>query len=279
MSPHPPEELVRVQAFLQAAFRNDALLTDHGPLGARIAEHITGNDRLTPAEQAELYREQFFLRHVDSLIEDHPGLVFYLGDDQFSVFARSYLAAHPPKTPSLRDLGADIASFAASSASMPEHLRELATDMARYELCVIDLFDCTDAPPRDTARLAALPEEAWLTKSLVFTPILRLFEFRHRVPELRRAIKQGELTDREPPPAAPVYYGIFRTDEGIVYEHLSAEAYALLLLLQGGEPLGSACEKLSQSIPEERVAQVEAEVGTWFQQWASWGWILDVKMS
>src|SRR5262249_54290227 len=156
------------------------------------AEHVSGNDRLTPAEQADIYRRQFFLRHVDALIEDHPGLVHYLGDDGFDDFARAYLAAYPPKTPSLRDLGADIATFAAAHHGLPEELRGICVDMARYELCMIDVFDAADVPPPDRARLASLPQEAWLTRPLVLTPHLRLFEFGYPVPELRVAIKKGD---------------------------------------------------------------------------------------
>lgn len=271
-------QLDRVQSFLKDAFQLPRAIPDDPALVPLVAEHVSGNDRLSPAEQADIYRRQFFLRHVDSLIEDHAGLVHFLGDDGFDAFARAYLAKHPPRTPSLRELGADIATFAATHQGLPEHLRGVCTDMARYELYIVDLFDMADVPAPDAQRLATIPEEAWLTRPLVFTPLLRLFAFGYPIPDLRIAIKKGECAS-EPPPRAPVYYGIFRRDDMISFESLTPEAHALLQLLMSGEPLGAACEKLSASLSNERAAEVEGNVARWFQRWASWGWILDVDMA
>lgn len=272
-----PSQLARVQSFLKDALRLPTSLPGDAALAAPIAEHITGNDRLSPAEQADLYRRQFFLRHVDSLVEDHAGLVHYLGDDGFEALAYAYLEKHPPRTPSLRDLGADIAAFVETWEGLPAHLRGVCTDMARYELIMVELFDAADVPPPDAQRLAALPQEAWLTQPLVLTSLLRLVEFRHPVPDLRVAIKLGDCA-KEPPPPEPIRYGIFRMDDRISFHRLSSEAHALLSLLMDGEPLASACERLSQTLTEESASRVEAEVGEWFQRWASWGWILDVKV-
>ena len=43
---------------------------------------IAGNDRLTPEEQAEIYREQFWLRHRDVLRDDYPALRHLLGEER-----------------------------------------------------------------------------------------------------------------------------------------------------------------------------------------------------
>jgi len=296
-------ELDRVQGFLQEILRRDGELTESPDLAPRIAEHITGNDRLSPAEQADLYREQFFLRHVESLEEDHIGIAHYLGEEAFDAFARAYLRAHPPRTRSLRDLGADLATFAATYDGFPEGLRDLVVDMARYELLLVDVFDAADVPPPDGPRLAAIPEDVWLTRPLVWTPHLRLLALSYPAPELRIAAKKaaheaaheahpGEAAlalehhahlhaadgaPKAPPPREPAYYGIFRRDDIVAFERLTAEAHGLLELLTAGESLASGCEKLSSRLTDEEAAKVEAEVGAWFQRWASWGWILDVR--
>jgi len=270
-----PSQLERVQSFLKDAFQLPRAIPDDPALAPQIAEHVTGNDRLSPVEQADIYRRQFFLRHVDALIEDHAGLVHFLGDDGFETFARAYLAKYPPRTPSLRDLGADIATFTETYEGMPEGLRGVCADMARYELAIVDLFDMADVPPPDAQRLAAVPEAAWLTRPLVLTPLLRLFAFGYPIPDLRMALKTGECA-KQPPPREPVYYGVFRKDDMISFESLSPEAFELLQLLRGGRSLAAACEALSQSLTDERASMVEDDVGSWFQRWASWGWILGV---
>lgn len=294
-------ELDRVQGFLQELLRRDDDLATSPELAPRIAEHVTGNDRLSPVEQADLYREQFFLRHIESLEEDHLGIVHYLGEEGFDAFARAFLRAHPPRTRSLRELGADLATFAATHEGLADELRDLVVDMARYELTLVDVFDAADVPPPDGARLAAIPEDVWLTRPLVWSPHLRLLAFAYPVPELRIAAKRASLDgDHEahpgeaalgahrahhadvalakaPPPREAAYYGVFRRDDVVVFERLTAEAHGLLELLTAGESLASACEKLSARLTDEETAKVEAEVGAWFQRWASWGWILDVR--
>ncbi len=279
-----PRSLSETMGFLQGVFRLPEAIPDDPSLAPRVARHITGNDRLSPSEQADIYRRQFFLRHVDALADDHAGLVHYLGDEGFERLARAYLEEHPPRSYTLRDLGADLATFVETWDGLDEPVRSLCIDMARYELCVVEIFDAVDVPPPDAARLASVPQEAWLTRPLVFTPHLRLFRFDHPVPDLRRAIKKAgleedapELPPREPPPKEPSHYGIFRRDDMIAYERLTPEAHALLTLLTRGTPLAAACEDLSQTLTEEAAARVEAEVGGWFQRWASWGWILDVE--
>ncbi|HEX7668691.1 MAG TPA: hypothetical protein VF395_03865, partial [Polyangiaceae bacterium] len=53
------------------------------PPDARVSElaavHLAGNGRLAPDRQLEIYREQFWLRHTASLLEDFPGLSGVLG--------------------------------------------------------------------------------------------------------------------------------------------------------------------------------------------------------
>src|SRR5689334_17295103 len=100
--PAPLEEL---QGFLEQAFRRHEPIVSDESAAAACGAHVRGNDRLTPAEQTDIYRRQFWLRHIESLQEDYIGLAHVLGEDGFDAFCHAYLDAHPPRTPSLRDLG------------------------------------------------------------------------------------------------------------------------------------------------------------------------------
>ncbi len=281
----PASSLATVQTFLQSAFRLPGEIPGNVAVEPQVREHITGNERVSPSEQADIYRRQYFLRHVDALLEDHAGLTHYLGEDPFERLCRAYLAEHPPRSYTLRDLGADLATFVARWDGMPPDLRPICFDMARYELCIVATFDAEDVPMPDGARLMAIPSEHWLTKRLLFTPLLSLHQFHYPVPELRRAIikagtEEGLMVPPVlPPQPSPCYYGIFRRDDTIAYETLSAEAHALLTLLLHGKPLAAACEDLSRNLSTEAFASLEADVSFWFQKWASWGWILGVADS
>src|SRR5262245_10531800 len=100
---------------------------------------IGGNDRLSPVEQLEIYREQFWLRHTSSLVEDFPGLSGILGQASWEQLVEAYLAAVTPESYTLRDLGQRLPEFVAR-ASFLEH-RELCTDMARLEWAYVEAFD------------------------------------------------------------------------------------------------------------------------------------------
>src|SRR6188474_2074542 len=78
---------------------------------AAAAERVTGNARLLPVDQVEIYREQFWLRHSASLVEDFPGLGGILGQDDWERLIEEYLEAVPPVAYSLRDLGERLPAF------------------------------------------------------------------------------------------------------------------------------------------------------------------------
>ena len=56
-----------------------------------------------------------------------------------------------PRTPSLRDLGADIVRFAEVYPGFPTDRRGLAIDMVRYENAFVDVFDGPEYAPLNPA--------------------------------------------------------------------------------------------------------------------------------
>lgn len=275
--------LERIQGLLAGAFRREEPVTGDAALAAACAEHVAGNDRLTPAEQVDIYRRQFWLRHVDSLAEDYIALRYVLGEDAFESFCHAYLTAHPPRAPSLRDLGADIPGFAERYQGFPPARRDLCVDLARYENAFIEIFDGPEPPPLDPDKLRSLPPEAWDTARIVLHPLLARMTVGHPVHRIRFAVKSGESPDlaeicADGVTRDPIHLAVFRKDLTIRYEELEPEAARLLDGLAEGVPLVPACAAAAEGIPEARAAELEAKVATWFQQWTSWGVIVDVAL-
>ncbi len=270
----PPAGLASLMGELTRMFTADAPLPGDAELAGRCREHVAGNERLTPAEQADIYRRQFWLRHHDALREDYPALAHVLGEDGFDAFSRAYLAAHPPASFSLRDLGRHVASFAAAHEGFPPALAELAREVARYEHALVDLFDGASPPPLDPAKVTGMPEEGWSTARIVLHPLLALMQLRYPAHVLRSELRQG----RSPALPAPraVRLAVFRSaaDLTIRYEELEPPAFALLEALGRGVPLVAACEAVAAG--EAAGVPLGARVGAWFQQWTSWGLIADV---
>ena len=275
-------QLDGLMGLLSGAFRRGSPIPEDAGLSAVCAEHVTGNDRLSPAEQVDIYRRQFWLRHVDALRDDYPGLAFVLGDDLFEAFCRAYLAACPPTSPTLRDLGSDIVRFAQTYDGFPEGKAALARDMVRYENAFVDLFDGADPPPLDPAKVQGMPEDGWATARIVLHPLLVRMRLDHPVHRVRAALRDtrpdgadGEVGAELPVPR-PVHLALFRKDLVIRYEELDPLAFALLDALAQGTPLVPACEEISMGLDDEAGAALAGSVQAWFAQWTAWGFLVDV---
>jgi hypothetical protein len=268
-------DLLATQTFLVSVTRRDTPTTKDPALVEASAQFVTGNDRLSPAEQVEIYRQQFFIRHEEALRDDYPGLQRILGEDATSAFFHRYLEAHPPKTPYIRDLGADLPAFAAKYDGFPAERRDLAVEMARYELELVEVFDGPDVPPLDTAKLSGMSEDDWQTARIVLHPLVVRLSFSYPVHRLRVAIKNGEEVTLPDAPS-PVHLLVFRQDLIPRFEELSPEAYALIGALGEGVPLVPALERVAGALPPERQEYVMSNIGAWFRLWTAWGVVVDI---
>jgi hypothetical protein len=276
-----PAELSEMQAFLGAAFRRQRPIVEDAEVAAAAGAYVAGNERLTPAEQADIYRQQFWLRHFAALAEDYLGLAALLGEDAFDDFVTAFLTAVPPRHPSLRDLGDGIVAFAEGYAGFAPSLRAAALEMVRYEHAIVEVFDAAEPPLLDGAKLAALPEDAWERATIVLHPRLYRWRLAHPVHSFRLAAKAAADAGEEAPPfPAPreVRLALYRRELTVSYEELPAEAYDLLEALAGGEALVPACNRIAAQLGEAEGEALGASIGPWFQQWTAWRWIVDVVL-
>lgn len=244
----------------------------------RFAEtHLSGNERLSPVEQLEIYREQFFLRHTDSLVEDFPGVGGILGQAAWDELVWDYLATVPPTSYDLAELGADLPNFIATRAGLEP--RELLVDMATLEWNHVIVFSAPDRPRLDPAKLASVPEGAWESARLVPDPGLRLQRVRYPVVALRRRLLAARDEHANEPVALPdpepACLAVHRRERLIHHDVLEAAAYELLLAIIDAEPLGRACETAAGRAGialEELGHRLEG----WFGEWAGRGYVVDV---
>jgi hypothetical protein len=240
-------------------------------------EHLAGNERLSGVEQLEIYREQFYLRHTASLVEDFPGVGGILGQDDWDRLIWDYLESEPPTSHDLAELGAGLAAFI-ETRDWLEH-RELLVDMARLEYSHMLVFDAPDAAPLDPAKLAAVPEDAWERALLVPDPGLCLLAQSFPVAALRREI----IAQRDDLEAAPIplpgpekgFLAVHRRKRAIYHDRLEPRAHALLSAVARGEPLGAACESAARAL-DITVDTLAAELEQWFADWSARGYLVDV---
>jgi hypothetical protein len=263
-----------MQRAMADALRSATPLASDTDASAAAETIARGNDRLTPSMQLDIYREQFWLRHLDILEDDFRSLAHRVGDDAFEALAKAYLQAFPPRSFTLRDLGRDLAQFVVATAPWSDDA--LVGELARVEWAFVEAFDAPDAPALDVASIASVPEDAWPSAHIVLQPSLQRLALRYAAHDYRRAVRSGDVPIAQPE-ATPSYVIVFRGASGLEHLELEVDAFRLLDELARGTPLGDACERVATSSGTP-VARFEENVGAWFQRWTALGWISRVEL-
>ncbi len=229
---------------------------------------------LDASARLEIYREQFWLRHLSNLGDDFPTLQWVVGPEPFRAIGIAYLEAHPPSTWDLQRLGANLPTFLSQLA--PWSADSLALDAARLDWAFMEVFDAPDAGPLDLQAFAATPEDAWPAARIELHPAVRRVSLAHPAHDLRDAVKSGQA--RERPAVAATRVVVWR-DSRFFLRAAAIESLAFELLgeLAAGTPLGPACEAVAAAHAGEG-APVSEQLGAWFQRWTAEGWISGVRI-
>jgi hypothetical protein len=273
------DSLADIQAFLGSAIPRTAALSQDPRVSAAATKLVAPGLRLTPVEQVEIYREQFWLRHIGAMTEDFVTVRHVLGDDGFRLVCERYFAARPPQSFTLRDLGDGFAEFLRETE--PWSKDALLEDCARLEWAFVEAFDAPDASPLNPETIASASEDAWATANVIFHPSVQLVELSYPVHVFRKDVKENVdgvvASAPERPTAGPTWVVVYRGPERLMYIAIERLAFQLLKRLARGEALAAACESVaSEAGSAEASSELEAKVGSWFQAWASYGWVSEV---
>jgi hypothetical protein len=271
-----PAPLVDLQRFLADAIR--ARKSGEGSPARRgrweVADLVATGQRLSPAEQVEIYREQFWRRHLASLRDDYPTVLALLGDARFESLVADYLEAHPPRTFDLRQLGADLPVFVASLASLAEE--PILADAARYDRAFMEAFDAPEGGTFDPSSLATAAEDAWPSARITFQPSVIPIATRFPLHAYRVAVRRGELPGERPAPRIE-HNVVYRSDTLIYARPIEPMAFDLIGALRHDAPLGEACEAVARAHGVGDAEGLAPRLGAWFQEWTSLGWVRAVS--
>ncbi len=227
-------ELERLQRWMFSGISRD--LTRRPPLPG-ASRWIAPNVHLSAGARLEVYNGQYWLRLLESLREDFPGLRRMTGPAGFERLCRDYLAKHPSRSWTLRDLGERLPAFLE---------RGPAGDMARFEWARIVAFDAAVLPKPDLARADA-------ALRLALQPHLSLLRLSYEVDRASAKPRRKRL-----------FVAVHRQGETVFHKRLAAAEFALLSALGRGLTLGRALQAAPAS-PER--------LQTWFKTWAALGWL------
>jgi hypothetical protein len=269
-------DLDALQAFVTDALRRRRDLSTDPEIVPLAEAIIQPTPHFSSSRHLEIYREQFWLRHTEALLEDFPGVAGTLGQADWERLTEEYLLAHPPTSYGLRELGEKLPGFVETASFLPH--RELVTDMARLEWAHIELFDAADAPRLDVTALAGLDEAELAGSRLRISPLVRLLRMSYLVTELRgRLLRASGCTASLPEPDAANLV-VHRHELTIVHHRLRPAPFALLEALARDATLSEACE-VACAVGSGATREVESDVATWFADWVSRGFIVGIDRS
>jgi hypothetical protein len=234
-------------ADLQRAFQDYLLASDDG---FAAAVHDTRKiDRVT---LLGVYRDAYTLRLIEVLTNDFPGVMAMCGPADFDYLARSYIAAHPSRHPSVRWFGKDLATFAATTP--PFNGSPGVAEMALFEWSVREAFDAPDAMPVTADALMAVPPEAWETLSFAVIPSTHRLGLVFDVPQAWQRRDEEEPGNLDVPAAEqPLQWAIWRPERLTSYRSLEPDEAILMDALIAGRPFPEMCEAILPLVGEEQV--------------------------
>jgi hypothetical protein len=267
-------ELSALQRFVAEAALRPRSLRDDRAMVDRATAAIREGVRLAPVEQLDVYREQFWARHVHSLEDDFSIARHFLGEQIFFDLIAAYVAAYAPSSFDLRGLGAKLPAFAASRA--PASDDAMIIESMRLDWAFMEAFDAPPSAPFDPRTISDASEDAWPRATIAFDASLRPLSLAWPLHETRDALRHGKAPER--PAARASFVVVYRGREHLHSLEIEPMAFALLEALRGGAELGAACEEIATAHGVADASELGPRVGAWFLQWTSSGWVSEVRI-
>jgi hypothetical protein len=266
------DDLASLQSLVAAAALHPRSIATDVELATRASGAIVPNPRMSSVAQLDVYREQFWARHVHSLEDDFALAAWLLGQTEFFDLVAAYIADAPPRSFDLRGLGAKLPQFASGRA--PYANEALLLEALRFDWAFMEAYDAPPGRKLDPAKLASASEDDWPTARIAFDPSVRTISLGHPLHELRGAIRRGERPDRPPPRATRLV--VYRGAEQLHVVEIEPMAADLLDALAGGTPLEAACARVAEAHTAGDAEALGPKVGAWFQEWTARAWVSDV---
>ena len=259
---------------------------DGRPMREEAAAFIKPNSRLTSLERLEIYNQQYWYRIVSALSEDFPGLCRVLGEKKFDAMILAYLAEHPSRSFTLRNLGVNLVDWLQKNPTWTGLSHDVAVDVARLEWAYVEAFDNAEFPAITTEDLASIGDDTILK----LQPHVRLLDLSHPVDDFVLAVHREQpvsdvvsnaVSGKHSPrtrkrittslQASPISLVVHRFDFSVYYKRVEAEAFRLLKAIESQTPLGEALE-MAFSESDATPAQQADKIQDWFLNWSELGW-------
>jgi len=225
---------------------------------------IRGDDRVGAAGRVEIYAGMYFNRLLEGLREDFPGLLKMLGESDFRDLTREYLRAHPPSRPSIFHLGCFMADFIRDDPAGGGR-PQFASDLARLERTLIEVFHAADVSVIDEAAMRRVPVEQWPAMRVRLVPAVAMLDLRWRVGETLSRVEAGGFEESQ---LAPEEHAntimVWRKDGRVFYREIDDAERAGIIQARDGGTLAEIFEAIAvQSNAGDPVAELNRIIQRW----------------
>jgi hypothetical protein len=235
-----------------------------------IEAAVIGDARADARTRLQVYADAYRLRLLEVLRNDYPVLLARLGLEAFEQRGRSYIAAHPSDTPSVRWFGRHLSEHL--RATEPE--RAELSELAAFEWAQGEVFDAPDERLAMMEEVGAIPAAAWPGMRLLLHPAVRRLRLRSNAPALASAHGGGRELPATAIEDSAQDWLLWRQDLNIHWRPLSPDEAGAFDVVQGGGGFGQICERLCQWLAPEDVAMHAASL---LKRWLSEGLLTQIE--
>ena len=231
--------LAELQAAFAATLRDGGGSVDPAPLSGQI------RPAAIPTEaQLAIYRRTSHHAQRSALRQAYPVIEALIGPDLFAVLAAAHIAAPGSRSGDLHRFGAEFERTFESEPACAD-LRYL-NDVARLEWVVHRSFFAADAPHCACVDPATVPASEHARLTLVPHPSLHVLACSGPAADIWQAHQSGHSTDFGliDLAAGPEWLAVYRREEAVRIDRLSAADHSVLASSLAGEALMQGLERV-----------------------------------
>jgi hypothetical protein len=225
-------------------------------LAPAVADSLVLDDRLTPAQRLQIYRNHLRITLTEALAATFPVVRRLVGPECFGWLARRFIPLHPPAGPCLFEYGADLADFL---SELPE-LRALPylPHVARLEWALNEAYHAQDVLPLSVERFAESAGLFGKHLRLVLDPSVRLVASPYPIDRIWQANQPDqELVLEVELDSGPVRLLVQRQDVEVFWRPLRVPEHVFLQLIETSRTLGEAVTAALAIGPFDAQGQLE----------------------
>jgi hypothetical protein len=223
---------------------------------AAFLADIASDPDFDAAARAAVYREGYAIRLTEALDANYPMLHRLLGDEQFSLLARKFIAANPSTHRSIRWYGSELGEFL--RATSPYAQQPVFAELASWEWAMTEAFDSADAGVVERAEVTRVAAQDFADLRFSLHPSLRRLDLEWNTPAIWQALSKDEVPPQAEKQAAPIPWVIWRQELTTYFRSIDTTEAAAIKLANSGRSFGEICETLATLIGADNAASVAA---------------------